>query len=119
MHFVLGDDIADWTEFWRPIDKIFTTNNLNSSVCLQRMICWAVKNASVKVGKGSASSGYKIVDGIATNEWFSNVIEGTFLESAIKNGLSKSNCSKLYSSKCKMSRRNLEKSVRDVIRNFS
>lgn len=76
-----------------------------------------IKNASTKVAKGSATSAEKIMDGIATSEWFREMIDDTIFESTVHNGLSKSSCSKRYN-KCKINQRNVGMVFKELVKEF-
>lgn len=78
------------------------------------MVCWTVKNSSFKVMNGTASSNDKILDGIVTNEWFGQFIEGTSIYSAIKTGVNRNNCLREYNH-CKLNQWTLQ----NLIKQFS
>jgi hypothetical protein len=47
------------------MDKALLDHNIDTSVCIQRMVCWIVRSAASKVTTGEGGSMEKIIDGIA------------------------------------------------------
>lgn len=111
--FVAGEDYTEWADLFKTVDQVFAKNNLHPASCLQRIVCWLVRNASGKVARGSATSTEKIIDGITTSDWFKRIIDESIFETAVRSGLSNSSCTKRFH-KCKISQRNLEIILKDL-----
>lgn len=47
------------------LEETLLANNIDSTLCMQRAICWLIKNSSQNVALGKSASVDKIIDGIA------------------------------------------------------
>lgn len=83
------------------MDQALIENNVDTTSCMQRAVCWAVKTSLTNISVGQATSRDKIIDGLITNEWLNKVVEGTAIQSAIRNGIDRADCSNEYSA-CKV-----------------
>lgn len=100
------------------MDEALTDNNLDPITCLQKAICWSVKNAQKKMAGGQPSSRHKIVDGLATNDWINQIVAGSPIEDAIKGGRNKVNCAIEYS-KCSLSQYSIKSLISMFLRKMS
>ncbi|XP_049826713.1 uncharacterized protein LOC126266551 [Aethina tumida] len=94
-----GFQRSEDTNVWRYVtilDDILLDNNIDTTSCMQRMVCWTVKNSAKKVSNGLGSSNDKIIDGIASNEWVTDYIKGSAVFDAVENAYKGINCSKQY-----------------------
>ncbi|KAB0792765.1 hypothetical protein PPYR_14724 [Photinus pyralis] len=96
------------------MDQALMENDLDTTSCMQKMVCYTVRESSNKVSNGLASSKDKIIDGIVTNEWISKLFDGTPVQSAIRSGLDGVNCSNEYSL-CKLE----QKTFANLVRQFA
>lgn len=95
----VGDDFMATSSIWRfmtSIDKTLTDHNIDSTSCVQRAICWTVKDSNKRLVMGKATSTDKIVDGLATNSWINKLVDGSVFQAAIDSGLRGDNCSEEY-----------------------
>lgn len=74
---------------------------------MQRTVCWMTKNARAKLNNGEASSQDKIIDGLVTNYWVNQLIDGSAIQTAIQSGLENKNCAFEYEN-CKVSQGSLQ-----------
>ncbi|KAJ3649556.1 hypothetical protein Zmor_021292 [Zophobas morio] len=116
--FFLGEESQHWLEYLNVIDQLLTENDIDTTSCMQRMVCWAVRNSAQNVVMGRSSSSDKIIDGLATNKWVQQLIEGTTVHSALQNGLSRTDCSREYH-QCRISETSIQMLTRKFTENIS
>lgn len=95
-----GEDLPVWT-YLRVIDEALIENELDVTVCLQKLLCRIARNSSQNVAKGIGSSTDKIIDGLASSQWLQDYTVNTPSREAINFGRENRNCSNLYR-KCKL-----------------
>ncbi|CAH0551738.1 unnamed protein product [Brassicogethes aeneus] len=96
------------------IDEVLLANDIDATTCMQRIVCWSVKNASKQVNTGHGKSMDKLLDGVASNDWLNYYIRGTAIDDAIKNGYNGINCSKAYG-KCQITQQAIQKLSKNLI----
>ncbi|KAK4884479.1 hypothetical protein RN001_000750 [Aquatica leii] len=108
---------SESSDLWHVLtlmDQALTENNLDTTSCMQRFVCWATQNTVNKISNGKATSADKIIDGIITSDWINNMVDGTPIHSALKNGLKGISCSREYNT-CKLS----QKTFLTLLKQFS
>jgi hypothetical protein len=109
-----SEDGQNWWDYLSLLDQVLTESDVDTTSCMQRMICWAVKNSAQNVMEGQSSSSDKIIDGLATSKWLQQLVQGTVVDEALQNGLAKTNCSREYS-QCKISQRTIQMLKRQFV----
>lgn len=89
------------------IDQALIENNIDTTSCMQRTMCWLAKNSRNKLNTGEANSQDKILDGLMTNHWVNLLIEGSAMQTAIQTGLANNNCSVHYRN-CKITQNSIQ-----------
>lgn len=103
---------------WRYLtilDNALMDINVDTTSCMQRTLCWTVKNSSRNVGNGNGSSMDKIIDGLATNEWLHKFIADTPFYSAMRSGLDDLDCGREYH-KCTVNKRTLNMMIKKFVK---
>ena len=98
------------SETWRImtlIDQALIENNIDTTSCMQRTMCWLAKNSRAKLNNGEATSQDKIIDGLLTNYWVNQMMDGSAMQTAIQYGLANNNCALQYRN-CKITQSSLQ-----------
>lgn len=103
----LGDD-GYWWNYLSLLDQTLTENDIDTTSCVQKIICWTVQNSAENVKTGQSSSIDKIIEGLATNLWLQQIVEGTVFYDALQNGLDNKNCAEEYG-QCKINQKSIQK----------
>lgn len=74
---------------------------------MQRTVCWFTKTSNNKFKSGQAISQDMLINGLATNAWLNDMINGTALQSAVLAGLANVNCSAKYKD-CKITQKTIQ-----------
>ncbi|XP_044264732.1 uncharacterized protein LOC123011392 [Tribolium madens] len=107
-----GDGQA-WWGYLELLDRSLSENGFDSTSCLQRVVCWAVKNSAQNVKQGHSSSSDKIIDGLASSQWVLGMVEGSVVHDAVRNGLGGKNCAKVYG-QCQIIQESIRKMTKFV-----
>uniref|UniRef100_A0A182QVB2 DUF4781 domain-containing protein n=1 Tax=Anopheles farauti TaxID=69004 RepID=A0A182QVB2_9DIPT len=79
------------------LDRTMERYDIDTVACTQRTICWYVKEATVAVAEGKASSVDTIVEGLSRADWMGRFITGTAIEQAIQAGRQRhTSCEKTF-----------------------
>ncbi|XP_046662141.1 uncharacterized protein LOC124355180 [Homalodisca vitripennis] len=90
-HYGRNDDVTSGlTEMISRVDNALAEHNINSTVCLERVLCSFMQPSS-----GSSSS--NIFSSATRNPLISFLLEGSRLEKAVKIGNSGHNCAEVFS----------------------
>lgn len=109
-----NDDQSSWWRFVANVEQALLENNIDSTTCMQRAVCWTVKNSATKLRTGLATSNDKIIDGLATHRWFHYLIDGSAVHSAVDNGLRDTNCATEYH-RCRLTQKSLQGFVKKFV----
>lgn len=101
------DEPNDSWRIMTIIDQALIENNIDTTSCMQRTMCWLAKNSRNKLNSGQAASYDKIIDGLMSNPWLNQMIEGSAMQTAIVIGLQNHNCSVHYKN-CKITQQSIQ-----------
>lgn len=79
-------------QFKQVIDRILEEHDIDTSSCMQRMMCRMTKSAAVKLKNGNFASHDLLISGLVTNSFFNSLIKDTYMYTAINSGLGDTNC---------------------------
>lgn len=66
------------------LDKVLQRYDIDPVACGQRLVCTMVQNAADEVAVGVGTSTDKLVDGLASNGWVSQWLNGSPLDAAMR-----------------------------------
>uniref|UniRef100_A0A182VX61 Transmembrane protein n=1 Tax=Anopheles minimus TaxID=112268 RepID=A0A182VX61_9DIPT len=92
------DDNLLWT-LLGSLDRTMEGYDIDTVACIQRTVCWYVKEATIAVAESKATSVDTIVEGLSRADWLSPFISGTAIEQAIQTARKeRSSCEKSFPS---------------------
>jgi len=68
------------------VDDALQQYNIDAPSCLQRAVCTQVKSSTKRMADGSVGSLEKIIDGLSTNSYLSEMLSGTKIQEAAAMG---------------------------------
>ncbi|KAF5297080.1 hypothetical protein FQA39_LY02660 [Lamprigera yunnana] len=92
-------------DVWRILmmmDQTLIENNLDTTSCMQRFVCWAIQTSVNKIPNGQEKNVNELIDGLLMTDFVSKIVDGTPIQSAIRNGLNGTTCERKYEA-CKIS----------------
>ncbi|KAJ8935446.1 hypothetical protein NQ314_012866, partial [Rhamnusium bicolor] len=112
----LENEMSSVTEILSRIDNSLEQNNIDSSSCIQRIICSYVNDAQTNIKNGEASSMDEFVFGLTNNTLFSYILDGTAVKQAVEMAKTgdMENCSSLHS-KCPITKENVMKIISSLL----
>jgi len=82
-----SDQIQDMlTNLASRVDDALKQYNIDAPSCLQRAVCTQVKSSTKRMADGDGGSLEKIIDGLATNSYLSEMLGGTKIQEAATMG---------------------------------
>ncbi|RZC31918.1 zinc finger protein-like 1, partial [Asbolus verrucosus] len=108
----LEDDMSSVTEMLARIDNSLEQHNIDSSSCMQRIICTYVNEAQRHMQTGEANTIDQFIFSLTNNSLFSYMLDGTTIKQAVDMGKEgdAERCSSLYA-KCPVSKENITKVI--------
>lgn len=76
----------------QAMEKLLEAHNIDTSICLQRILCRLTKSANINLQNGNPGSYDLIISGLSRNSIFNNFIQNTALQEAIGSALENKNC---------------------------
>uniref|UniRef100_A0A182YKH6 Uncharacterized protein n=1 Tax=Anopheles stephensi TaxID=30069 RepID=A0A182YKH6_ANOST len=77
------DDNLLWT-LLGSLDRTMEGYDIDTMACIQRTVCWYVKEATIAVAENKATTVETIVEGLSRADWIGQFISGTAVEDAIQ-----------------------------------
>ncbi|XP_017779639.1 PREDICTED: uncharacterized protein LOC108564947 [Nicrophorus vespilloides] len=104
----LENDMSSITDILARVDNSLEQHNIDSSSCMQRIICSYVHEAQNNMQKGEANTVDQLVYAISNNSLFSYLLDGSSIKQAIDMGKQTDlqKCAALYM-KCPVSKENV------------
>ncbi|KAJ3649553.1 hypothetical protein Zmor_021289 [Zophobas morio] len=112
----LETDVSSITETLARIDNTLEQHHIDSSSCMQRVICTYVNEAQRNMQTGEANTMDQLIFALTNNTLFSYMLDGTAVKQAIDMGKEgdSERCSSLYS-KCPISKENVMKVIASLL----
>ncbi|XP_044264731.1 uncharacterized protein LOC123011391 [Tribolium madens] len=112
----LENDMSAITDVLARIDNSLEQHNIDSSTCMQRVICTYVNEAQRNMMTGEANTLDQFIYAVANNTLFSFMLDGTAVKQAVDMGKEGDieKCSSLYA-KCPISKENVMKVIASLL----
>ncbi|KAJ8949224.1 hypothetical protein NQ318_022736, partial [Aromia moschata] len=112
----LEDEMSSVTEILSRIDNSLQQHNIDSSSCVQRIICTYINGAKNNLNNGEATGWDEMAFSLTNNTLFSYLLDGTTVKQAVELGKTgdAEKCSSFYS-KCPITKENILKVVSSLL----
>ncbi|XP_019881524.2 uncharacterized protein LOC109609314 [Aethina tumida] len=112
----LENEMGSLTDVLARVDNTLEQHNIDSSSCMQRVICSYVHDAQKNIKMGEANSVDEFIYALTNNSLLSYMLDGSTVKQAIDMGKSgdTEKCSSLYT-KCPISKENIAKVVASLL----
>ncbi|EFA06329.1 uncharacterized protein Desi [Tribolium castaneum] len=112
----LENDMSAITDVLARIDNSLEQHNIDSSTCMQRVICTYVNEAQRNMMTGEANTLDQFIYAVANNTLFSYMLDGTAVKQAVDMGKEGDieKCASLYA-KCPISKENVMKVIASLL----
>ncbi|XP_023310503.1 uncharacterized protein LOC108907633 [Anoplophora glabripennis] len=112
----LENEMSSVTDILARIDNSLEQQSIDSSTCIQRIICSYVHDARKNINNGEANGVDEFIFGLTNNTLFSYMTDGTGIKHAVEMGKTGTleNCSP-FTAKCPITRDNVMKVISSLL----
>ncbi|XP_044744700.1 uncharacterized protein LOC123306663 [Coccinella septempunctata] len=112
----LDDGVSSVSDMLSRLDNTLEQNNIDSSSCMQRIVCNYIHESRKNIENGEASAVDEIIGVITNNSLVSQLLDGSSIKQAVDMGKSTDTdrCSSLYR-KCPVDKDNIVKVITSIL----
>ncbi|CAH0551739.1 unnamed protein product [Brassicogethes aeneus] len=112
----LENEMTSLSDIMAKVDNALEQHNIDSSSCMQRIVCSYVNEAQKNIKTGESNTMDEFIYGLTNNSLFGYMLDGSTIKQAIDMGKSgdAEKCGSLYA-KCPVSRENIAKVVSSLL----
>ncbi|XP_057670196.1 uncharacterized protein LOC130902244 [Diorhabda carinulata] len=82
----LENEMSSFTDVLARIDNSLESHNIDSTSCIQRVVCSYINSAQKNINSGNASGLEEFITSIVNNTLFSYMLDGTAIKGAVELG---------------------------------